>query len=190
MGRYRCPKCKEVQDYDADQAGQIIACPECGTKVRLPAKPATAKAEPSTKDSEDAEDEERVTRRPAPKRKAVEDETAAPEEDEDDLEEARPRRKKKKRRRSIARQPRQSSGGVGIQGGWLDGIFAGPNLIWILLAAFFFGGFVFPVAVFAAITAADSDARRNAILAIIVSLVPGFGCCCMCGVGNPSNSGP
>jgi hypothetical protein len=105
------------------------------------------------------------------------------DEEDEEPEEPRPQRKKKRRRRRSIRRSSEPSEGFTIQGGWLDGIFGGPNLVLILIAAFLFSELVFPFALFAAITAADSEALRNAILALVVCLVPGGGCCCLCGLG-------
>jgi hypothetical protein len=133
-----------------------------------------------------------------PRRREDEDEEDVPEDeprgrrrdDEDDdeprgrrrddeaeeEEEPRPRRprRRKKRRRPIARPPAEESSGFTIQGGWLDSIFGADNVL-ILLAlcaiAFFFCPCMFPVALFAAITAADPDARKNALIVLGVCIL-------------------
>jgi hypothetical protein len=107
------------------------------------------------------------------------EEAEQPREDEEAEVEERPRKRKrrKKRRRGSVRSD-DESGGFTIQGGWLDGLFAGPNMLILLVVTFFFGCFMFPVALFAAITAADSDARRNALMCLgLFGLLVAASCC-------------
>jgi hypothetical protein len=68
-----------------------------------------------------------------------------------------------------------------LQQGWLDGLFTGPNMIVCLAVAFFLSPVAFFVAFFAAITAADPEARRNALVVMGFSLLPYLVCgCALC----------
>jgi len=129
--------------------------------------------EDEDEDDEDVPDDEPRRRRPEDD---DEDEPLGRRSD-DEEEEPRPRRPKrrKKRRRAIARPAADESSGFTIQGGWLDGIFGSDNML-ILIAlcagALFVCPCMLPVALFAAITASDSDARRNALIVLGVCVLP------------------
>jgi hypothetical protein len=97
----------------------------------------------------------------------------APQKD-DEVEGEKPRRRKRRRRRrnlDIMKSDEPSTPFT-LQQGWLDGIFAGPNLIILLAFTFFCFPVMFFVAIFAAITASDPEARRNALAVIGFCLAP------------------
>jgi hypothetical protein len=80
--------------------------------------------------------------------------------------------KRGKRSRSIHKADEVPTNPLLIRQGWLDGVFAGPNLLILLAVTFFFAPIMFPVAVFALITASDADARRNAVTVMAFCLAP------------------
>jgi hypothetical protein len=96
----------------------------------------------------------------------------APEERAEELAEKVHRHKRGKRSRSIHKADEVPTNPLLIRQGWLDSAFGGPNLLLWLAAAFFFAPLVFPVAVFALITASDADARRNALTTMAFCLAP------------------
>jgi hypothetical protein len=105
---------------------------------------------------------------------ADEKEQPYPLQKDDELELEQPRRRKRRRRRrdrSILRSDEPTTPFT-LQQGWLDGLFTGPNLIVCLAVAFFCSPLAFWVALFAAITAADSEARRNAFVVVGFCLIP------------------
>jgi hypothetical protein len=168
MKRFRCPGCKDLQEYDESLAGQVFACTNCGKKVRLPANAAPAKSATIKKDRDEEEDEEerkparpaakrkpveeeeeeeeRISTRPAAKRKAVEEDDGPYPDDEDEPED-RPRRKRiKKKRRGPSRA---TSNLVKLPGGFKLSPFAltlvgfGAAGVVLILIGFVFS-FVFP----------------------------------------------
>jgi 4-amino-4-deoxy-L-arabinose transferase-like glycosyltransferase len=110
-----------------------------------------------------------------------------PEERIDELAENTQRRKRRKRSRSIQKADEVPSSPVLIQQGWLDGLFAGPNLLILLAVTFFCSPLMFPVAIFAAITASEPEARRNALVVLGFCLAPVLlGACVGC-IGHAMN---
>jgi len=103
---------------------------------------------------------------------ADEKELPYPPQKDDELEQPRRRKRRRRRRdRSILRSDEPTTPFT-LQQGWLDGLFAGPNLIVCLAVAFFCSPLAFFVALFAAITAADAEARRNAFVVVGFCLLP------------------
>ena len=93
-------------------------------------------------------------------------------QDEDDELEDRPRRRKrrKKRRPSIIKEDVYASRSHPLAVGWLDDLFS-DYLAVMLILTFFCCEIALPLAVLGAITAAERDARRNAIVVIVFGML-------------------
>jgi hypothetical protein len=144
-------------------------------------------------DNEEFQDEPPQKRKRDPSEPSNADEQEPPFSPErvDEWGPEKPRRRRRKRRRpprSILKADEVVSPFT-LQQGWLDGLFLGPNMILCLAVAFFCSPLMVWVAIFAAITAADSEARRNALVVIGICLLPVLFMMCLVCISKSINPG-
>jgi hypothetical protein len=139
------------------------------------------KSEPVRPRPEDEnKDEDEDSDGPAP----AYDMEPVPDEHKELAEQMHKRSRRRKRDRSLLKGDKLPSP-VTLRQGWLDFLFDTPTLPMMLVFTFFFWPITVPVAIFGAIFAHDTDARRNALTTIGFALVPmTLGCCVMCMFGG------
>jgi predicted Zn finger-like uncharacterized protein len=141
--RVACPTCSAVVAIPDQFAGKRVRCPKCKNTFLAPGQ---AVLEGEILVDEPAEEEE--------------------PEQEREPEEERPRKKKKKKKRRSYDDDEDRG-----RGGGLDGLFAGMSLPVVILFPLCCGVIALVLSIIGVATCRDPQARANAQLVLIISLV-------------------
>ncbi len=150
--RVACPTCSAVVAVPDQFAGKRVRCPKCKNTFIAPGE-VVLQGEILADEPEEEQEEEQE--------EPVRSREPEPEEEE------RPRKKKKKKRRRLYDD---DDGDRGRSGG-LDGMFANTSLPMLILFPLCCGVFALIFAIIGVATCRDPQARSNAQLVLIISLI-------------------